>query len=105
MDINEIVVLVLRIIFIVLTVFAVPWFKKKYDGEKQKEIYDKVMKYVMAAEQIYEATEGATKKAWVQEKLLAAGININLDEIDATIESCVLELHNALFAYNNADDE
>lgn len=96
MDVNQIVNLAVRIVFLIVSAFIVPWFKQKYDESKQRKIIETISKYVTAAEQLYDSTEGATKKAWVQEKLLAAGININLDDIDATIEACVYELHNAL---------
>ena len=96
MSINEIVSLVLRVIAIIVMVFVLPYLRKKYGDDKINEVRNKIMTYVEAAEQIFNTDQGVLKKSWVQEKLKAAGIDVNLDIIDAEIESYVLILHNQL---------
>ena len=94
MTINEIVSLALRIIMLILVLVVIPFIKKKYGDEKLNDVNDKIMTFVEAAEQLF--SDGPVKKAWVQQKLADAGIDVSLDLIDAEIESYVLILHNEL---------
>ena len=96
MTITEIVTIVLRIIDFVLIVFIIPLIKRKYTSEQLAALNDTIQTYVEAAEQIFGRDQGIEKKKWVQEKLKAMGIVVDMDVIDAEIEAYVLMLHNAL---------
>ena len=96
MSITEIVTLVLKIVCFILVAFVIPVIKKKYSQQQLEAINDKIQMYVEAAEQIFKADQGAEKKQWVQERLTNAGIDVELEAIDAEIEAAVLILHNAL---------
>lgn len=80
-----------KVIFLVLgtimTVYVVPWLK-------EKKLYGVVKKAVYAAEKWAENHE-IDKKAYVVEKLEAAGIKVT-PVVDAFIESAVKELDIAL---------
>lgn len=57
---------------------------------------------VRAAEQLYNATDGAEKKAYVLRYLASKGIQFDSDTVDKMIESAVLTLHHEL--YGGASD-
>ena len=96
MTINEIVSLALKVICFVLIVFIVPLIKKKYSQDQLAAVNDTIQTYVEAAEQLFGRDQGVIKKEWVRKKLAEAGIDVDLDVIDAEIEAYVLMLHNAL---------
>ena len=96
MNINEIVTLVLKVACFILVAFIIPFIKRKYSQEELNAVNDKIMTYVQAADQIFGSEQGEEKKQWVRGKLAAHGIDVDLNIIDAEIESCVLMLHNAL---------
>lgn len=96
MNITEIITLVLKVICLVLVVFVIPYVKKKYDKQQLESVNEKIQTYVECAEQIFGKEQGAEKKEWVREKLMAHGIDVDLDYINATIEQIVLEIHAAL---------
>lgn len=96
MTINEIASLVLKIISFICVAFIIPYIKKKYSQQQLNDINDKIQMYVEAAEQVFGKEQGEEKKQWVRGKLAAAGIDVDLDEIDSAIESTVLLLHAAL---------
>lgn len=96
MSINEIVSLVLKIAAFVCVTFIVPYIKRKYDRQQLEAVNEKIQTYVEAAEQIFGKEQGEEKKQWVRGRLAAAGIDVDLDYIDAQIEGFVLLLHNEL---------
>lgn len=96
MNISEIISLVLRIICFIAVAFVIPYIKKKYSQQQINEVNEKIQTYVEAAEQIFGTEQGEEKKQWVRGRLAAMGIDVDIDYIDACIESCVLILHNAL---------
>ena len=96
MSINEIVSLVLKVASFVCVMFIIPYVKKKYSQQKLESLNEKIQTYVEAAEQIFGKEQGEEKKQWVRSRLAAAGIDVDLDEIDAAIESMVLILHATL---------
>ena len=98
MSINDIVSIVLKVVCFILVAFVIPVIKKKYTQQQLEDVNNTIHMYVEAAEQIFAIDQGAEKKQWVQERLTAAGINVDLASIDAEIEAYVLMLHNALRA-------
>lgn len=98
MDITEIVTLLMKLAFVLITTFLVPWIKKKVDAEKLLEVRKWTMIAVEAAEMIYDGADmGETKKAFVEEFLNRKGFKLNTDEVDKLIEAAVLEMNNALW--------
>lgn len=93
MSINEIVSLILKVICFICVAFIIPYIKKKYSQQQLESVNEKIQTYVEAAEQIFGKEQGEEKKQWVRGRLAAAGIDVDLDEIDAAIEAFVLLLH------------
>jgi hypothetical protein len=96
MDYTELIKAVVALIAIVLTTFLVPWIKKNVSAATLASILKYVEIFVAAAEQIYDASQGAEKKAYVLQKLAEKNFHVNIDEIDDYIEAAVLKLHNQL---------
>lgn len=91
-DLTEIIVAIITLLFAVITRYLVPMIKAKTDEQKLTEIKVWVKAAVEAAQQIYVGTgKGADKKAFVVEFLESKGYNIDIDSIDKLIEA---EVHN-----------
>ena len=96
MDLTKIIVAIIGLIHAVLVTFIIPVLKNKY-SEQQLLKANKIIKtFVYAADQLFTREQGEEKKQWVRDKLVLAGYDVDLDEIDAQIEAYVLELHNQL---------
>lgn len=92
-DITPIVNAVIALVAAVISAFLIPWIKGKIETEKLNQIMSWVTIAVEAAEQIYrESGMGAKKKAYVLDFLAKKGITLDVDSIDAMIESAVLDL-------------
>ena len=92
-DLTPVVNAIIALIAAAISVFLIPWIKEKIEAEKLNQIMGWVTIAVEAAEQIYrESGMGAKKKAYVLDFLAKKGITLDLDSIDAMIESAVLDL-------------
>ena len=92
-DLTPIINAVILLIAAVIGVFLVPLIKQKFETDKLNQIYGWVTIAVEAAEQIYrESGMGEKKKAYVLDFLTKKGYTVDLDSIDAMIESAVLSL-------------
>ena len=92
-DLTPIINAVIMLIAAVISVFLVPLIKQKVEAAKVNQIYGWVTIAVEAAEQIYrESGMGEKKKEYVMEFLSKKGYTLDLDSIDAMIESAVLSL-------------
>lgn len=92
-DITPIVNAVITLVVAAISAFLIPWIKSKIETEKLNQIMSWVTIAVEAAEQIYrESGMGAKKKAYVLDFLAKKGITLDVDSIDAMIESAVLDL-------------
>lgn len=92
--ISAIIKLVLTLCSAVITVVVVPWLKETaIPWLRERHMYELVSTFVQAAEKM--ASSGAidkdAKKRWVLKMLAAKGIVVN-DEIEAMIESAVVDL-------------
>lgn len=97
MDLTKIIEAVITLLFALISVFVVPYVKKKIAAEKLSEILKWVMKAVEAAEQIYkESGMGKEKKKFVENFLTEHGINVDIEQLDVLIESAVWELKKEL---------
>ena len=61
-DITEISTLLVKLAFLCLTVFAIPYFKNKLGNEKFNDALGWVKIAVSAAEQLYNSNQGNEKK-------------------------------------------
>lgn len=92
-DLTQIVVAILTLVFSLVSVFLIPYLKTKVTGEQLETIKFWVNIAVEAAEMIYVGTgRGQEKKAYVVEFLNSKGFHLNTQEIDNIIEAAVLEL-------------
>lgn len=96
-DITEISTLLVKLAFVCIAVFVIPYFKNKLGNDKYSEALKWVMIAVKAAEQLYDSCDGSKKKQHVLDFIESKGFKLNTDILDKMIESCVLELHNELY--------
>ena len=93
-DMTPIIEAVIALVFVVIAVFVIPYIRSKTTLSQQAEIQSLVTIAVTAAEQIFRGTGlGAKKKAYVLQWLQDHGVTVNLDKLDAMIESAVHELN------------
>ena len=97
MDITKIVEAVIALAMAIVTCVLVPLIKSKTTLSQRQELMEWVTIAVNAAEQLYQGSgRGAEKKMYVQAWLRERNIVIDDTEIDAMIESAVLELKKAV---------
>lgn len=95
-DITPIVIAFVSMIFAIIGIFLIPFVKSKVGEEKFKDISKWVRIAVNAAEQIYnESGMGEVKKEYVLEFLKKRGITMDIDSVDALIESEVYKLNSS----------
>lgn len=95
-DITPIVIAFVSMVFAIIGIFLIPFVKNKVGEEKFKDISKWVQIAVNAAEQIYnESGMGEVKKEYVLEFLKKRGITMDIDSIDALIESEVYKLNSS----------
>lgn len=84
----------IALIAAVITVFLIPWIKANTTAKQQEKMLKWVEIGVRAAEQIFDGDGlGAEKKAYVMQFLAEKGYTANLAEIEAAIESYVLQFN------------
>lgn len=96
MDLTNIIGAVITLIVALLTTFIIPWLKEKYGAAKLQKWQSYVDIAVQAAEQLFDASQGEEKKAYVLQYLATKGIKFDAETVDKMIESAVLLLHAAL---------
>lgn len=93
-DITTITEAVIALLGVIITAVIVPLIKGKTTAEQQAVMLAWVRVAVMAAEQIYHGVgRGKEKKAYVVAWLKQRNIIIDMNKIDALIESAVHELN------------
>ena len=97
MDYTQIISAVIALISALVSAFLIPWLKTKIDANKLQTIKTYVEIGVKAAEQLYAATDGEEKKAYVINFLAEHGIRFDVSTIDQLIEAAVLQLHHELY--------
>ena len=70
------------------------WLAARTENEKAARLLSTIAEYVRAADQMYKAEDptGELRNNYVKEQLTSIGIEIT-EEVDAHIESAVLQLH------------
>ena len=93
LNITDIMSAIIALAAAILTTFVVPAIRQKMDAENFSQMLKWVKIGVQAAEMIYKGTGmGRAKKQYVKEFLLSHGYELDEAELDAAIESAVLEL-------------
>lgn len=91
----------LQIILVVVGGLLVPYLKERWGAEKYGRILTSVQIGVAAAEQIYKSmpksgTKNQLRYDYVAEYLTSKGFKIDKTELEALIESAVMELNEAV---------
>ena len=102
MDYTQIISTVIALISALVSAFLIPWLKTKIAANKLQTIKTYVEIGVKAAEQLYTATDGEEKKAYVINFLAEHGIRFDVSTIDQLIEAAVLQLHHELYGSERA---
>ena len=102
MDYTQIISAVIALISALVSAFLIPWLKTKIDANKLQTIKTYVEIGVKAAEQLYAATDGEEKKAYVINFLAEHGLRFDVSTIDQLIEAAVLQLHHDLYGSERA---
>lgn len=102
MDYTQIISAVIALISALVSAFLIPWIKTKIDADKLQTVRAYVEIGVKAAEQLYAASEGDKKKAYVISFLAEKGIQFDVETIDKLIEAAVLQLHHELYGSERA---
>lgn len=92
----KVILAIIGLLGSVITYVAVPYFKSKTTAQQRENIYFWVKIGVSAAEQMKEAgLINIPKKEYVIEFLISKKIEIDLNQLDAMIESAVREMNEA----------
>ena len=105
MDYTKIIEAAILLIAALVTTYVIPWLKSRYTHQQLETWMYWVKIAVAAAEQIYTAAQGSTKKQYVVAYLKERGIKYNESTINNMIEAAVLELHAALKKEDKKDAE
>lgn len=98
-DLTFIARAVVTLLALLISTFLIPFIKTKISADKLEKLLAYVRIGVFAAEQIFRETGmGAKKKEYVANYLASLGYTLDQDELDALIESTVLEMKNELIA-------
>lgn len=91
-DLTDIVTAALALIAALITHYVIPWIKAKTTLEQQVRIQAAIDTVVFAAEKLYGAGKGESKKQYALSKLREMGYNINDAEVSAGIEAAIMAL-------------
>ena len=101
MDYTKIIEAIITLLVAVITAFVIPYIKSKLSENELAEIIKWVKIAVQAAEMIYNETGmGKEKKKYVETFLTEHNIKVDIEQLDALIESAVLELKKELETKN-----
>lgn len=103
MDYTELISAVLKVVVIVVSMFLIPWIKKRISANDLDKILTYIEIFVAAAEQIFTIEQFEEKKHYVLQRLAEIGVNIDSETIDAQIEAAVLRLHHELRDYSSEE--
>lgn len=93
MDVTKILEAVIVLVLAVVTTFLVPYIKSKTTKEQRDQMESWAKIAVTAAEQIYNGVgRGEEKKQYVLDFLKSQGYTLDIDAINALVESAVREL-------------
>ena len=91
-DLTQIILAIITLIFGLITRYAIPWIKSKLE-ERQYDVFNGLVRVgVFAAEQIFTSDQWKEKKQYVVDLLKDNGYDVDSMAVDALIESTVKEL-------------
>ena len=91
-DLTPIYNAVIALVAACVSVFLIPWLKRKTDEQEREKLLFWVDIAVAAAQQLYHQAEGSKRLAYALEFLEDKGYTIDDSVID-TVEAAVLKLH------------
>lgn len=103
MNITEFLEAVVYLAVAFISVFVIPAIKNKVGTQNMEQFLRWVDIAVASAEQLYDATQGDTKKNYVMNYLTTKGFDVDETEVDLAIEAAVNRLHHEL--YGRIDSE
>jgi len=96
---NQVIGVLISVIGAIITYYIVPFLKAKLGQTNYTNALWWATSAVQAAEQVFkESGQGEKKKAYVLEFLQSKGLKLTTEELDALIESAVLELNKVVKA-------
>ena len=95
-DLTPIINAIVALLAAVITVFVIPWIKRKTTAQDRETMLAWVEIAVAAAQQLFYKLDGAARKEYVINFLTERGYGVDEDELDAAIEAAVLKLHREL---------
>lgn len=108
-DLTPIFQAVISVVSVVALLYLVPFIKRKVSAEKLSQILKWVETLVACADQIYNRHEGAEKKQYVIDRLMAIleehGLFIDVAVLEDLIEAEVLRLHSELKALDVIEED
>ena len=84
-DITKILIAIIDLLAVLVTYKLIPWIKANTTAKQQENIEAAVRIAVFAAEQMYGANAGPDKLKYVEDWLLARGINVDRADIEACV--------------------
>ena len=92
-DLTQIIVAVITLIFGLIAKYAIPYLKEKYSTEQLEKMKLWAKVAVEAAEMLYTGSgRGEEKKKYVLDFLNSKGFSVDLENLENLLESAVLEL-------------
>lgn len=95
-DLTPVINAFIALISAVISVFLIPWIKRKTNQQDREEMLKWIEIAVSASQQLYHNLDGAERKKYVQDYLELKGYDISSKDIDNAIEAAVLKLHREL---------
>ena len=92
-DLTQIIVAVITLIFGLVAKYAIPYLKEKYSTEQLEKMKLWAKVAVEAAEMLYIGSgRGEEKKKYVLDFLNSKGFSVDMETLENLLESAVLEL-------------
>ena len=91
-DLTQIILAVITLIFALITRYVIPWIKEKLNSKQYDMFCMMVRTGVYAAEQIFTSGQWKEKKQYVVDLLKENGYTVDTTAVDALIEATVREL-------------
>lgn len=92
-DLTQIIVAIITLIFGLIAKYAIPYLKEKYSTEQLEKMKLWAKVAVEAAEMLYIGSgRGEEKKKYVLDFLNSKGFSVDMETLENLLESAVLEL-------------
>ena len=91
-DLTQIILAIITLIFGLLTRYVIPNIKAKTDANKMALIRAAVKSAVYAVEQLYKSKPGQEKKRLVIEYLAKQGYIVDIDHVEDTMNNLIEEI-------------